>query len=116
MTRNLSDMTLVRALRAKMLEDLQTKKDAASIVNNVYGGYGAPQAHQNAAKELASQGSVDDPENYDYRVKIKRTPTPGVPGGWEKEVMRERVLRQAEDESKGMQERTKKKVMGSMRA
>lgn len=69
--KNITDDDLVRAIRARMLEDIKKKADAERIVNNVYGG---PIVGGGIAEQMGPQPGdpVGSPADRDYFVDIMR--------------------------------------------
>ena len=100
---SISDMDLVAAIRRRMLEDIQAKKDAEKIVNNIYGG----PVGGGVMDQLGGPASPSPEGDRDYFVDILRQdyepgdeamvidPETGQPvpkkldrGGWQKRVHR----------------------------
>jgi hypothetical protein len=73
---------LDRAIKARILEEIQRKKES-QIVNNLYGSGGG--SLQERMPQMAEP--VDEP--FDYFVDIERTPGK-EPGSWSKRVRRYR--------------------------
>jgi hypothetical protein len=102
-----TDQALIAAIRKRMLEDIEKRKEAASIVNNVYGS-GAAGAPGGVMDRLSGGAEGDmSPEEQSYFVDILRQnydpgdeaemidPETGEPikrplprGGWAKRVHR----------------------------
>lgn len=95
----LDDAELIRALRRRMLSELQGGSDVTPVVNNVYGG------GVSGAMGQAMQGDPENRDDYDYFVDIARrdlpelNPDTGKPVGWEKNVHRYRSKKKAQSQT-----------------
>lgn len=103
---DLSDQSLIKAVRRRLLEELQ-RKEQEKIVNNIYGGQVVPEKSGIMENMAGQDGGDITPEDRDYFVDILRQnydpgdeaqvidPTTGQPvtqkldrGGWQKRVHR----------------------------
>ncbi len=97
----LDDKALVKAARRRLLAEIGgSKKDAASIINNVYGNGGGVMDHLGGGAMHGSSSIADDPMEYFVNVTrrdLEKDPATGKPVGWEKQVHR---YRRPKDEKK----------------
>lgn len=91
---DVNDETLLRAIRKRLLTEVESPRDAERIVNNVYGGgVGTGQGGvMDRLGQAPTAGGHDD--DADYFVDIMREDLPeindatGKPKGWKKSVHR----------------------------
>ncbi len=91
MRRNLDDAVLVKAMRQRVLDEIQRRGAEHHITNNVYGsGHSGGQGVQAALGGEGGQGSADPRSDDEYFVDILRQNLdPEDPKkGWEKKVHR----------------------------
>ena len=82
---------LDRAIKARILQEIEAKQERAQIVNNLYGGGGAPEPRDGGGLQDRFSPAGEDP--FDYFVDIERVPIdPKDPAqGWKKKVRRYRT-------------------------
>lgn len=87
--RQLSDKTLITAVRKRLLREIQREQAQQGMVtNNVYGGGIGGHSGMGQDSGLMEKMQADDP--YDYQVDISRMPGE-VEGSWNKKVTRTRL-------------------------
>lgn len=92
---DISDQELIRAVRKRLLADIENRKEAERIVNNIYGGpVGSGGVMDRLAHQPEMGGEGGGGDDFDYFVDIVRRDLPelhpetGKPIGWEKKVHR----------------------------
>jgi hypothetical protein len=101
----LSDTALLRAVRQRLLEQVQAKHEAQALTNNIYNspatgghaGAGGVMGELGGGGGGVSPGGGNGEDPWDYMVDITRRDLPdinphtGKPAGWEKTVRRHRT-------------------------
>lgn len=80
------------AIKKRILDEINSRKEAAQIINNFQGGGSVPLASESRSPN-SLQEAMFDPGNFDYFVDIERDDRFNEEGkrvGWDKRVKRYR--------------------------